>query len=305
MVELLDLFKAVEQRIVAQRVELVAAEIVAAALHVADLQRAEQGLEERNVFEEELLLKVFRPGRDDDALLALAGHAQGGQEIGQGLARSRSCLDDQVALVFEGLFDGSRHLVLAFAVLKGQRRAREDAARREEVVQIRQILRRGWRDRDGRGRGQVGLRKNGGTESRRNFYNRQVANELAAKWQFWPPAARCAGESWTFRGQKDDQKRLGKKHRQASTRPKKGRAPKVAPTTGAVDPRKRKMLAAKKAAAEKAASACRSARRSESTEDAAPRRSMRGSRSAVRGLRMGLSGRQTPRSSNEAGREQR
>ncbi len=50
---------------------------------------------------------------------------------------------------------------------------------------------------------------------------------------------------------KNDQKRLGKKHRQASTRPKKGRAPKAAPTTGAVDPRKRKQLATKKAAAEK------------------------------------------------------
>lgn len=48
-----------------------------------------------------------------------------------------------------------------------------------------------------------------------------------------------------------DQKRLGKKHRQASTRPKKGRAPKATPTTGAVDPRKRKQLSAKKAAAEK------------------------------------------------------
>jgi GTP-binding protein len=50
---------------------------------------------------------------------------------------------------------------------------------------------------------------------------------------------------------KKEQKRLGKKHRQASTRPKKGRAPKAVPTTGAVDPRKRKQLATKKAAAEK------------------------------------------------------
>jgi GTP-binding protein len=50
---------------------------------------------------------------------------------------------------------------------------------------------------------------------------------------------------------KDNQKRLGKKHRQASTRPKKGRAPKVAPTTGAVDPRKRKKVLTKKALAEK------------------------------------------------------
>ena len=51
--------------------------------------------------------------------------------------------------------------------------------------------------------------------------------------------------------QRDNRKRLGKKHRQASTRPKKGRAPRVAPTTGAVDPRKRKALSAKKAALEK------------------------------------------------------
>ena len=51
--------------------------------------------------------------------------------------------------------------------------------------------------------------------------------------------------------QRDDKKRLGKKHRQASTRPKKGRAPRVAPTTGAVDPRKRKTIAAKKALLEK------------------------------------------------------
>jgi GTP-binding protein len=51
--------------------------------------------------------------------------------------------------------------------------------------------------------------------------------------------------------QRDDRKRLGKKHRDASTRPKKGRAPRVVPTTGAVDPRKRKTLAAKRAELEK------------------------------------------------------
>ena len=45
-------------------------------------------------------------------------------------------------------------------------------------------------------------------------------------------------------------KRLGKKHRQASTRPKKGRSPKSTPTTGAtgkLDPRQRKITATKKA----------------------------------------------------------
>jgi len=59
-------------------------------------------------------------------------------------------------------------------------------------------------------------------------------------------------------------KRLGKKHRQASTRPKQGRAPKAGATTGAtrigaVDPKKRKELAAKKA---KAAEAKRVSKRS-------------------------------------------
>ena len=46
-------------------------------------------------------------------------------------------------------------------------------------------------------------------------------------------------------------KRLGKKHRQASTRPKKGRAPRVAPTTGAASPRKRKNMSAQRAELER------------------------------------------------------
>jgi GTP-binding protein len=54
-----------------------------------------------------------------------------------------------------------------------------------------------------------------------------------------------------LRPKKNDKKRLGKKHRQASTRPRKGRAPRVTPTTGAVDPRKRKAHSTKRAAADK------------------------------------------------------
>ncbi|MGD0796135.1 MAG: ribosome biogenesis GTPase Der [Acidobacteriaceae bacterium] len=54
---------------------------------------------------------------------------------------------------------------------------------------------------------------------------------------------------------KKEKKRLGKKHRQASTRPRKGRAPRTTPTTGAVTgaaaPRKRKALASRRAAADK------------------------------------------------------
>src|SRR5437016_13916120 len=64
-------------------------------------------------------------------------------------------------------------------------------------------------------------------------------------------ALRCREKAPTM-AQRDNKKRLGKKHRQASTRPKKGRAPRATPTTGAVDPRKRKVLSTKRAAAEKA-----------------------------------------------------
>jgi GTPase len=113
--------------------------------------------------------------------------------------------------------------------------------------------------------------------------------------------------------QRDDKKRLGKKHRQASTRPKKGRAPKSTPTTGAVDPRKRKVLSTKRAAADRAS------RVTKQSPDREKRRAIRGdapaaktpkgtppNASRVKQVRPadGIVGRQTPRSSNMDGREQ-
>jgi GTP-binding protein len=114
--------------------------------------------------------------------------------------------------------------------------------------------------------------------------------------------------------QRDDKKRLGKKHRQASTRPKKGRAPKSTPTTGAVDPRKRKVLSTKRAAADKAS------RVTKQSPEREKRRAIRGdapaaaktpkgtapNASRVKQVRPadGIVGRQTPRSSNMDGREE-
>jgi GTP-binding protein len=92
--------------------------------------------------------------------------------------------------------------------------------------------------------------------------------------------------------QRDDKKRLGKKHRQAATRPKKGRAPRVAPTTGAVDPRKRKVIATKQAALEKKK---RTPTRSPENES---RRTVLQPKAAGLQPRDGIVGRQTPRSSN-------
>ncbi len=52
---------------------------------------------------------------------------------------------------------------------------------------------------------------------------------------------------------REEKKRLGKKHRQASTRPKKGKAPRAQAVTGAVAPKARKKIATKKAEAERKA----------------------------------------------------
>jgi GTPase len=110
--------------------------------------------------------------------------------------------------------------------------------------------------------------------------------------------------------QRDDKKRLGKKHRQASTRPKKGRAPKATPTTGAVDPRKRKVLST---AAAKKAAAKRVSRRSPEFEARKPIAgpAKPGDKTGKKGVARaaearpadGIVGRQTPRAANVAGRE--
>src|ERR1700730_15801497 len=100
-------------------------------------------------------------------------------------------------------------------------------------------------------------------------------------------------------------KRLGKKHRQASTRPKKGRAPRATPTTGAVDPRKRKVLSTKRAAADKASRVTKQSREKEKRKPippGAPRKKPAATaRPNFARPADGIVGRETPRSENVAG----
>src|SRR6266567_8457609 len=107
--------------------------------------------------------------------------------------------------------------------------------------------------------------------------------------------------------QRPDRKRLGKKHRDASTRPKKGRAPRATPTTGAVDPRKRKVLSTKRAAAEKASRLTKQSPEREKRKairpGAPPKKPAAVARPSFARPADGIVGRQTPRSENVAGRE--
>jgi GTP-binding protein len=111
----------------------------------------------------------------------------------------------------------------------------------------------------------------------------------------------------TTMAQRDNKKRLGKKHRQASTRPKKGRAPKSTPTTGAVDPRKRKVLSTKRAAADKASRVTKQSPEREKRKaigpGASPKKPAATARPNFARPADGIVGRQTPRSENVAGRE--
>ena len=119
--ELLDVVEAGEDGVVAKGVELLLAEVIGAALHHANAQRAKDRFEERDVLEGELFLQIFGAGGDDDALFVLAGEAQRGQQVGEGLAGAGAGLDDEVAAVFEGPFDGLGHGVLAWALLEVER----------------------------------------------------------------------------------------------------------------------------------------------------------------------------------------
>src|SRR6201996_503279 len=103
-------------------------------------------------------------------------------------------------------------------------------------------------------------------------------------------------------------KRLGKKHRQASTRPKKGRSPRATPTTGAVDPRKRKILSTKRTAVDKASRVTKQSpereRRKAIRPGDVPKKPAAAARPKFVRPADGIVGRQTPRSSNMDGREE-
>jgi GTP-binding protein len=101
--------------------------------------------------------------------------------------------------------------------------------------------------------------------------------------------------------QRDDRKRLGKKHRQASTRPKQGRAPRTTPTTGAVDPRKRKSLSTRRATLAKQKRTPTRSPENESRRTIAPKSPSSPKPRATRPADS-IAGRQTPHSAN-IGRE--
>ena len=128
--EIGDLFEPGEHGVLVGVVDLLAARVVVAPLHVADLERPREVLlEERDVLEKKLLLKVLRAGGNDDPL----AREQRRDQVRERLAGARARLDDQVALIGERRFDGFGHLDLSRPELVIRMPLGERAAAGEEL----------------------------------------------------------------------------------------------------------------------------------------------------------------------------
>src|SRR5689334_6568981 len=128
---LLDFLQAVQDRLVGEIVKFLPAKIVVAPFHVTNAQFTQMLLKEWDILEEELFLQVFGAGGNNHALAA-ADHRQ---KVSQGLARSRSSLDDQVPFLTKRFFHGFRHLQLAAAELVIRMRLAKQSSGGKELMQ--------------------------------------------------------------------------------------------------------------------------------------------------------------------------
>ena len=110
--------------------QLVQAQVVPAAFHAGRRElHVQRALEERNVLEEDLLLKVLRAGRDEHALAA----QDRGDEVRERLARSGAGFGEQHRPAFERARDRLRHRDLAVARLESGNRARQRSTAGERL----------------------------------------------------------------------------------------------------------------------------------------------------------------------------
>ena len=122
------------RRPVTVRVESMQAEVVATPFHVGRGERnAERLAEDRQVLEEDLLLEVFRAGRDEHALAA----EDRGHEVGERLSGAGPGFGEQDAAAAERVRHGVGHLELAGTRFEPRQRGRQRAAGREGLADRR------------------------------------------------------------------------------------------------------------------------------------------------------------------------
>ncbi len=129
LLKLPHLFETSQNRFPLSIVKLLAAQIIGPALHVANPQRVlEHRLQERNIFQVQLLLQVLCARRDHHAL----ARENRGNQVRERFADARSRLDDQVPAFVQNRFHGFRHLELARPEFVIRMRARKESGAPEE-----------------------------------------------------------------------------------------------------------------------------------------------------------------------------
>ena len=161
-------------------VQAAGAEVVRAALEHRVVephrrrQRAEHGVEHRQVFLRELLLEGDGVGADDGLLLLREREEDGRDEVGEGLANAGAGLDDEVLALGQRASDGHGHLLLLGAELEVAGLGEQAGGRKD----FRDLL-------DEVGAGPGGLVFNGGNH-RRADYGKRGAREAREKAGSWP-----------------------------------------------------------------------------------------------------------------------
>ena len=72
----------------------------------------QQSPHQRDVLVEKLFLKIDRMGADESLPAGAACMQDGGYQVGEGLADTCACLDDEVGASFQGFGHGFRHALL-------------------------------------------------------------------------------------------------------------------------------------------------------------------------------------------------
>ena len=171
-------------------VQAAGAEVVRAALEHRVVephrrrQRAEHGVEHRQVFLRELLLEVDGVGADDGLLLVREGEEDGRDKVGEGFADARAGLDDEVRARGQGAGYGHGHSLLLGPELEVAG-LREQAGRGKDFYDLL--------DKVGAGTG--GLVFNGGNHERRTMGSgAREASEKETRAAIWEPphcGSRC------------------------------------------------------------------------------------------------------------------
>ena len=132
---MINFFQAVEHRLLFEVIQFLPAQVVLAAFHERGADFGEEFPEERNVLEEDLLLKVLGASRNHHA----PATADDGHQIRQRFPRPGARFGDQVSPVLQCRLNVLRQFELRRAILVVRMVVSEPAAGSEDALERRLV----------------------------------------------------------------------------------------------------------------------------------------------------------------------